>query len=269
MLIFLAALAAALTAFFIWQDNDIVVTHIEYKSKKVPFEFGGLKILHVSDLHNKWFGKDQERLLRAAAEYRPDIIVITGDIIDSRRKGSGAALAFVSSAVGIAPVCYVSGNHEWSCGQYGVLSERLKRAGVRILDNNHITLTRGNGRLELLGVKDVKFSGEASFARTLKKLAGGTKGFSILLSHHPEMITQYKKCGFDLVFAGHAHGGQIRLPFIGGLFAPGQGVFPKYTSGLYKEGNTSMVVSRGLGNSMFPLRVFNRPNLVVVTLRAA
>ena len=90
-----------------------------------------------------------------------------------------------------------------------------------------------------------------------------------MLSHHPEKIALYAACGFDLVFSGHAHGGQVRLPFIGGLFAPGQGIFPKYTSGLYKVGETSIVVSRGLGNSLFPLRVFNRPELVLVTLHAA
>jgi predicted MPP superfamily phosphohydrolase len=267
VLIWLGVLAA-LSAFFIWQDNDIVVSEIDCADSKVPRAFDGYRILHVSDLHGKRFGRAQRRLLRLAAACRPDIIAVTGDVIDGRRKKTAAALSFVSQATGIAPVYYVAGNHEWRYGRYDALREQLRAAGAAVLDNAGVTLKKENGRIRLLGVKDLAFGKVSVFKKNLRKLAGEASGMTILLSHHPEKIALYAACGFDLVLSGHAHGGQVRLPGIGGLFAPGQGVFPKYTSGLHKVEGTSMVISRGLGNSLFPLRVFNRPELVLVTLRA-
>jgi predicted MPP superfamily phosphohydrolase len=200
---------------------------------------------------------------------KPDIIVITGDVIDGRRKKAEAALSFVSRASGIAPVYYVSGNHEWRYGRYNALRAQLRAAGATVLDNAGVTLKKEDDRIQLMGVKDLAFGKESVFKKNLRKLAAESCGMTILLSHHPEKIAFYAACGFDLVFSGHAHGGQVRLPFVGGLFAPGQGVFPKYTSGLHKVGKTSLVVSRGLGNSLFPLRVFNRPELVLVMLHTA
>ncbi len=268
MLIILALLAVALTAFFIWQNNDIVTTEIEYSDTDVSQAFDGFRILQVSDLQSKSFGRSQQTLLRLSAECQPDIIVITGDLMDGHSKNIEAAMDFAEHAVEIAPVYYVSGNHEWLSGRYDELCGRLETAGITVLDNSHIALEKDGEDIELLGLKDPTFEGDETFIEELVKLEEETSGFRILLSHHPEYIESYAENGMDLVFSGHAHGGQIRLPFIGGLFAPGQGWFPKYTSGLHKVGDTSLVLSRGLGNSVFPLRVFNRPELVVVTLRA-
>lgn len=268
MLIIMAVLAVVFTAFFIWQNNDIVTTEIELVDEDIPQAFDGFRILQVSDLQGKSFGSSQERLLGFSAECKPDIIVITGDLMDGHSNNLEAAMDFAGKAADIAPVYFVSGNHEWLSGRYDELCERLKNAGVVVLDNSHIALEKDRDIIELLGLKDPTFEGEAVFTEELARLAEETSGFRILLSHHPEYIDTYAANGINLVLSGHAHGGQIRLPFIGGLFAPGQGWFPKYTSGLYEVGNTSLVVSRGLGNSVFPLRVFNRPELVVVTLRA-
>jgi predicted MPP superfamily phosphohydrolase len=262
-------LAAVLIVFFIWQDNDIVITRLDFDGRKVPQAFEGYRVLHVSDLHSKRFGQDQKRLIRAVKACQPDIIVITGDVIDGRRKKTEPSLSFVSQAVGIAPVYYVSGNHEWRYGQYGALYRQIQTTGAVMMDNAKVTLKRGDSCIELMGVKDLAFGKQSVFKRNLNRLAKETSGMTILLSHHPEKIEMYAAYGFDLVFSGHAHGGQARLPFIGGLYAPGQGAFPKYTSGLHKVGETSMVVSRGLGNSLFPLRAFNRPELVLVTLHTA
>lgn len=259
--------ALALIAFFIWQDNDIVLSRIDWAHSKVPPSFDGYSILLVSDLHGKRFGRGQQRLLKQADACRPDIIVITGDIIDGRRKKTEAALSFVAQAAGIAPVYYVAGNHEWRYGRYGALREHLRAAGATVLDNAGVTLQKGESCIRLAGVKDMAFGKRSTFKRNLRRLAGAP-GMTILLTHRPEEIALYAACGFDLVLAGHAHGGQVRLPLIGGLYAPGQGVFPRYTSGLHRVGETAMVISRGLGNSLFPLRVFNRPELVLVTLRA-
>jgi len=267
-------LAAALLAFLIWQNNDIVVTRLDYADRKVPPGFDGYRVLHVSDLHSKRFGRRQKRLLRLAGACRPDIIVISGDVIDGRRKWTRAALSFVSQAAGIAPVFFAAGNHEWrysryDARRYDALKEELLTAGATVLDTEKTTLVKGNDRVSLMGVKDIAFNegDEEAFEERLATLADGMSGMTLLLSHHPEKFELYARYGFGLVFSGHAHGGQIRLPGIGGLFAPGQGLLPKYTSGLHRMGETSMVVSRGLGNSLFPFRVFNRPELVLVTLK--
>ena len=269
MLVILIVLAVAFTVFFIWQNNDIVTTEIRVVDADIPQVFEGFRILQISDLQSKSFGCTQQRVLELSAECAPDIIVITGDLIDGHSKNIEAALHFAEGTAHIAPVYYVSGNHEWLSGRYDELCERLEEAGITVLDNSHRTLEKEGETIDLLGLKDPTFDGDEAFGEELKRLEKETSGFRVLLSHHPEYIDAYVENGMDLVLSGHAHGGQIRLPFIGGLFAPGQGWFPKYTSGLYEVENTSLVVSRGLGNSVFPLRVFNRPELVVVTLEPA
>lgn len=270
-MVYLALLAGIilLTVFCKWQNNGIVLTYIVYTSKSVPREFGGYKILHISDLHNKSFGSAQENIAELIARAKPDIIAITGDLIDKRREGTAAALKLASIAVRTAPVYYVPGNHEKSAGVYEKLSARLKACGVFVVGNDIVEITRNGAKIALIGVKDDEFfKTDKDYMRKLKALwRNSPDGFRLLLSHRPEKIDLYAKMGFDLVLTGHAHGGQFRLPLIGGLYAPHQGVFPKYTSGLYKKGSTSMVVSRGLGNSGFPLRLFNRPELVVITLK--
>jgi len=244
------------------------MTHIVYKDKNVPREFNGFKILHLSDLHNKSFGKSQERIQEFIADAKPDIIAITGDIIDKRRGGSSAALKLASIAVRTAPVYYVPGNHEKTTGYYEKLCSKLKSCGVFVVGNDSVQIERNGAGITLMGIKDREFfKTDKDYVRRLSALARmNQKGFRLLLSHRPEMMDVYARIGLNLVLTGHAHGGQFRLPLIGGLYAPHQGVFPKYTSGLYKKNSTGMVVSRGLGNSGFPLRLFNRPELVIITL---
>ena len=252
-----------LGAFFYWQNNDVVVTQYDYTSTEIPDEFDGFRILQVSDLHNKEFGKDQEVLVSLTKAIAPDIIVVTGDLIDSNHTDIKAAIDYISQAVLIAPVYFVTGNHEIWSEQYTVLAVELVKYGVIILDNKSIILTRNGAEISLIGLPDGDVISKES--ETVFDFAG--KIFCILLSHRPELLNEYAQKEVDLVFAGHAHGGQIRIPFLGGLFAPNQGLFPKYTSGIYTQADTTMVVSRGLGNSVIPVRVFNRPELVVVSLR--
>jgi len=259
--------ALALVTFFIWQNNDVVLSNIDWACRKVPPPFDGFKILLVTDLHGKRFGRGQKRLLNMVAACRPDIVAITGDIVDSRRKKTEGALEFVAQAARIAPVYYVTGNHEWQYGRYHALKEQLLASGAAVLDNAFVTLQKGEAQIHLAGVNDPAFGSKNAFKKSLRRLTE-LPGMKILLTHRPEEIALYAAYGFDLVLAGHAHGGQVRLPFIGGLYAPGQGVFPRYTSGIHSMKETAMVVSRGLGNSLFPLRVFNRPELVLVTLHA-
>lgn len=265
--------AAGLAAFCNWQNNGIGVTHYRCGSDKLAPQFNGFSIVQVSDLHNKLFGKGQEKLLDRMRGEAPDCIVITGDLVDCHRTNIAAAMAFARGAVRLAPVYYVPGNHEGRIGSYRRLRDELQQAGVTVLEDQKVMLARQGAYIELLGLRDPVFLPPGRRAdlelleKRLQSLAGEESGsFRLLLSHRPEFLPLYARCGVDMVLCGHAHGGQVRL-FGKGLFAPGQGLLPKYTSGVHVKGATAMIISRGLGNSEFPLRVNNRPELVKITLQ--
>ena len=265
-----------LVAWTVWGNKALMVSTISISSSRIPAAFSGFRIAQISDLHNVAFGKNNAELLKLLSESRPDIIVITGDLIDANHTDVGIALCFAQESVRIAPTYYVTGNHEATCSQYGDLKAGLEEAGVIVLEDEAISLERGGETIALLGLADPDFMvkgdmfGEvpAMVSTKLKNLIGDESGYTILLSHRPELFETYVDGGIDLVFSGHVHGGQFRLPFIGGLVAPNQGLFPKYDAGLYTDGGTSMVVSRGIGNSIIPFRFNNRPEIVLVELNA-
>lgn len=273
----LVALAAIFTisVFCTWQNNAITTTQIDYISPKIPEEFNGYRIVHISDLHNKQFGKNQERLLKRIRAVFPDIIVITGDLIDRRKYDLETAMLFINGAIKIAPLYYVSGNHEAWSGDYANISERLRSSGVQILDDTKATMIRGKGKIDILGLSDPDFltysylegTNTSKLREHLERLSDDAV-FQILLCHRPELFEIYARENIDLIFSGHAHGGQVRIPFVGAIVAPDQGFFPKYSSGAYTQNQSTMIVSRGLGNSIIPIRIFNRPEIVVVTLRS-
>lgn len=273
-----------LVIFFIEQNNHIVISRYKYKNSKIKKDFDGYKIVQISDLHNKDF---QEILSKKIAKEKPDIIVITGDLIDATRTDFKVVKSFISKIINISKVYYVSGNHEHTSGEYFNVLELLKRFGVIILEDKYLKIKKKNSEIGLLGVADprinmnkkgyfkatavdyLKSNHKDYFNKKLDRLFEEVDtDFNILLSHRPEEIKTYAENKLDLVFSGHAHGGQIRLPFIGGLFSPKQGLFPKLTSGVHKINTTSMVISRGLGNSRFPFRIFNRPEIVIVELKS-
>lgn len=258
-------LILALVIWLLWANTAIEVNEWTIESADIPEQFGDFRIAQVSDLHNAEFGRDNERLLKLLRESEPDIIVITGDLIDSRNTDLQIALAFAEKAVQIAPCYYVSGNHESRISGWAALRKGLSDAGVTVLEDRSVTLERSGGTLTLVGLADPDFRGP--FVAGLREMSGQQEGYTILLSHRPEYFELYADCGVDLVFSGHAHGGQVRLPFVGGLIAPGQGLFPEYDSGLYRQGDTVMLVSRGLGNSIAPLRVNDRPEILVAVLK--
>ena len=269
-----ALLVIGLILFCYWQNNSIVITESEYVNQKIPKEFEGYVIAHISDLHNKEFGKKQKRLLKKLKSTSPDIIVITGDLVDRRKYDLNKAMSFVEGAVKIAPVYYVSGNHEAWSNRYETIRSSLREAGVQVLDDSATEMSVGGSSIRLLGLSDPDFltshyrdgTNTSRIEDYLHRWSSDER-FQILLSHRPELFDRYVKYNMDLVFSGHAHGGQFRLPFIRrGLVAPDQGLFPKYTSGCYTKNGTTMFVSRGLGNSIIPIRVFNRPEILVVTL---
>jgi Predicted phosphohydrolases len=252
-----------------YENNTIVITEMDYANDRVPSEFDGFVIAHISDLHNKEFGNGQKKILKKLKNINPDIIVITGDIIDRRTYNLEIALDFVRGAKDIAPIYYVSGNHEASSGKYNVISSELIKLGVNVLDNVMLEIEKEGRKITLAGIKDPIFLKSDNITENIDFLEETTYSdeFKILLSHRPELLNVYANYNIDLVFTGHAHGGQINIPFIGPLYAPQQGLLPKFVSGSYKENNTTMIVSRGLGNSLLPFRINNKPEIVVVNLK--
>lgn len=256
------------------QNNSLVMTRHRVLNNKLPDSFNNFKIIHLSDLHSKTFGKDNNKIVNKIIKENPDIIVITGDLIDRRKYNEEKAMLLVEKIKDIAPIYYVTGNHEGWSGKFSSLEKKLNENGVIVLRNESIILRKGHEEISILGVDDPAFSttgyGEdykdnKIIEDEIEKIKKAD-GFNILLSHRPELFNLYREKDIDLVFSGHAHGGQISIPFIGGILSPNQGFFPKYYKGLYKESSTIMVVSRGLGNSVFPQRIFNNPEIVCVEL---
>jgi uncharacterized protein len=257
------------------QNNFITVTRMTLEPQQLPQGFDGFKIVHLSDLHDKTFGEEQHRLVSKVRAAKPDIIVFTGDLIDGRKHDEKPALILMKELVKIAPVYYVIGNHEVYTGKISLLEEEMEKLGMEFLRNSAASFQRNGDKIDILGIDDPIANTRQAYKRG-SFVAGcmeraleqsSEDSFKILLSHRPELLSIYAEYNIDLIFTGHAHGGQVRLPFIGGLIAPEQGFFPKYTAGKHGEGKLTMIISRGLGNSIVPQRIFNRPQVIVVTLR--
>ena len=270
-LIFLSTVCL-LIVFFVFQNNVIGVSIQDYSNYKIPSAFDGYKIVQISDLHNKSFGKDNINLITKIIRENPDIIVITGDLLDSNRTDYQTALSFVRQASAYAPIYYVSGNHE----SYLPQSEYQQFINdisiyVTIMDDRSAIFEKDDDCINLVGLADPEMTNSILTEKQRVRDSSVLNliqpdMLNILLSHRPELLSVYSAYGFDLVLSGHAHGGQFRLPFVGGIYAPNQGWFPTYSNGSYQSNNTEMIVSRGLGNSIIPIRIFNRPEIVTITL---
>ncbi|MCU5114176.1 metallophosphoesterase [Bacillus wiedmannii] len=272
-IILLISILVSFSIFLYSQNNLISITEVNITSNKIPSSFKGFKILQISDLHNKKFGDNQETLIQKVKSIHPDIIAITGDLIDSKSYDAEVSLELIRGLVKEYPIYFVTGNHEKWSGKYNDLEKELKQHRVTVLRNEHVSIQIGGQDIHILGIDDPEFvTGNRDEGNVVKdeiikaKFEMQPDTYNVLLSHRPEFLTEYADEQIDLVLSGHAHGGQVRLPFIGGLVAPNQGILPTYTAGLYEKQNTSMVVNRGLGNSIIPQRIFNRPELVVVQL---
>lgn len=264
---------AAFVGWIIWGNSALELNSIIIQCPRLPNAFSGFTIAHISDLHNTTFGNNNEKLLSMLRDASPDIIVVTGDLIDSRKTDVETAAAFMEKALMIAPVYYVTGNHESRVIEFSMLQKRLEAMGVTVLRNESMELCREDSHILLVGLDDSDFYSEIpsqqAVSAALTLLCNDADQFTILLSHRPELFQTYAAYPIDVVFSGHAHGGQVRLPFLGGLVAPGQGLFPEYDAGVYRMQDIQMIVSRGLGNSLFPFRVNNRPEVLLVTLTTA
>lgn len=267
-----AAAAVLLVVWMIWGNTALELNTYTVSSDRLPEAFDGYRIAHISDLHNTQIGKNNEKLTKMIEEAEPDIIAITGDLIDSRRTDIAVALQFAEKAMEIAPCYYVTGNHEGRISAYPELEQGLIALGVVVLNDGKIEIARGEETISVLGVNDPSFQTDYLFGdaaavmdSALQQLRG-EESYTVLLSHRPELLDVYAQNDIDLALSGHAHGGQIRLPLIGGLIAPNQGLFPRYDAGIYTQGNTHMVVSRGIGNSILPLRFNNPPEVILIEL---
>lgn len=268
-----AAVLSLLGWALVWGNTALVRADVLVCSNGIPEAFDAYKIVQISDLHDAQIGENNEKLIAMTAETEPDCIVLTGDFVDSSRFHPERSLSVAEALVKIAPVYYVSGNHEAILpdADYQALTDGLRGLGVCVLEDESAELTRDGQSIRLIGLTDIGFHPGAleekkDALRTALSALLPENEFSVTLAHRPELMDVYTECGAPLVLSGHAHGGQIRLPGIGGLIAPGQGLFPKYTDGKYEESGTTLVVSRGVGNSVLPLRVNDRPQIVVVQL---
>lgn len=246
-----------IAAFVFFSNNCITRSEYVVESPKAPEK--DVKIAHLSDLHGKRFGKGNKRLVARVKACNPDFIAITGDIVHKYRdRDIKVAVETCAELAKVAPVYYVSGNHEMRSTRYRALSRQLQEAGAIVLDDEAVTAFGINiAGVNCAHIKSGKFY----------NLNDGS-GFNLLLAHLPHYIDKFALAGYDLALCGHAHGGQWRLPFTDiGFYSPGQGLFPKYTSGIHSCGNMKQVISRGLGNSQCPLRLFNRPEIVTVIIR--
>lgn len=277
MEILLGALGITLvTGFFYYENNVISTTNYE-----VNCGIGkDVNVIHLSDLHGKEFGKNNEKLKRLILKENPDLVVATGDMIDSSLKNMEGVIDFLSDLSKSVKVVYISGNNEQRCKKAEYIFESLKSKGVIVLRNEIITLSLNEVKVNILGMFEKpkgdlhsslkKINGSYAYedSHKLFKSLESLEGLKIVLSHYPEIFeAEYSKYNFHIMFSGHAHGGQVRIPIVKrGLIAPGQGFFPKYTEGIHGNKN-KLIISRGLGNSTKITRLFNRPEIVNVKIK--
>lgn len=273
--IIIAAIILLIALFCFYENNKIDIIKYEINCESAKSE---IKIVHLSDLHSKPFNA----VIKKTEEQKPDIIVITGDFINDHCKNKEKMLEFGKNLVKICPVFYITGNHERRLDCFDDLTNELKSIGFKVLLNEISSEIIKGTTVNILGLdenqadfKDYKARRNGTFIyKDMSKYFNELSekdGIKIVLSHFPENFesvkeNNYSQYDFDIQFSGHAHGGQFILPLIGPVFSPGQGLFPKYARGSFGD-RPKLIISRGLGNAEFPLRLFNHPEINVVTIR--
>lgn len=270
----LVILFLSIIGYLLYKGNTTVGTSTyEVPSNRLPASFDGFKIAQISDLHDSLLGENHAYVVDEIRSIAPQAIFITGDLIDSNRYDLEKSLLIIKELENIAPIYYVTGNHEIATNDVDHIKESLRELGVRVLTDEADLIASDEGEtIAIGGIEDPLGSSlgdelavEQSVARAFKKVSGDV--YKVLLSHRPEQFDTYVANKIDVTFSGHAHGGQFRIPGLGGLVSPGQGLFPKLTSGVHEKNESQLVISRGLGNSIVPVRIFNKPEIVAVTLR--
>lgn len=269
-LLVLVLIAAAGALWLRWQLWGIQTTHTSVPVTALPPGFWGCRIVHLSDLHGHEYGEGSKELLARVRAEEPELIFLTGDLID-REEQLAMVPALAKGLAAIAPTYYVTGNHEWEVGNVPALKGLLVQCGVTVLSNEYTVVERSGARLILAGVDDPNGYADQKTPEELhREIDGQFPGVTtLLLAHRNDHFDRYARAGYDAVFSGHGHGGIIRLPFTDGLVGTNRHLFPTYTSGVYTAGDSTLFVSRGLGNNTVPVRgfrLFNRPEIAVVEL---
>ena len=261
-------LLGCLAGFVVWENVSIQTERFTVTLASLPKEFDGLRLAVLADLHGRQFGQDSAALLQAVKKARPDLICLTGDLFDENTERS-VLPPLLKGLTDLAPVCYVTGNHEWQVEGLRQLLASMEAAGVVVLQNEYALLRRGEAALVVAGVDDPCGPADKKTPQALVEEIRTEQGDPciLMLSHRNDELPLWAGLGVDLVLSGHCHGGVIRLPFLGGVFGTEHRLFPKYDGGLYRSAGTTLFVSRGLGLGRLPLRLNNRPQLAVLTLR--
>lgn len=284
--LFIPALAGlAIAGFLIYGNNAIETSRFYISTGKLPPGSAGLRIVHLSDLHGKEFGRENRRLAKAISLLEPDLILVSGDMIDSHNDDGSAFINLLRRLNGSFPVYCSLGNHEQivreaaETGRYDRFTKALGEAGAVLLDNEKVTIKKEGAVFGIYGFTaalyhysslEMSRSWEDAVLKTqfIEERLGRPQEdeVTILLAHNPKYFPEYVNWAPDLICAGHVHGGVVRLPFLGGILSPDITFFPPYDAGLYRSGGSTMHVSRGLGNSVIPFRIFNRPDLSLIVL---
>jgi hypothetical protein len=265
--------------FIFWMRHELdclETTYYTVESERLPDEFDGVRFVLLSDLHNKSFGKQNGRLLSAIARQKPDFIVAAGDLVTAKKKEGDVAAKELMKVLGKQyDVFYGRGNHEERLSETDRgFEEEIRKCGVHYLHNESVFLVRGESKIRITGLSlpmeyFEKFHQTSLDGKTIEELIGNKRDtvFNLLIAHKPAHFFEYVSWGADLIVSGHLHGGMIRLPFLGGVVSPQLEIFPKFDAGKFILGKSTMIISRGLGSHSIPIRIHNRPELVVVTLK--
>ena len=268
-LLFLTLVVLA-ALFLRWDNTTLQTTRFDPVFSDLPEGFDGCRMAVLGDLHSAYFGEDNQRLLEAVQKAEPDYIFLVGDLLDATREvPSDYAARTADNLTAIAPTYYVTGNHEWAIGDVPELKETLMAHGVTVLSNQFVPLERNGDTIVLAGIDDPNGYADQKTPETVAAEVYAAYGdpFWVLLAHRNNLFApQYSLLGADLVISGHGHGGIIRLPFTDGLLSVDRTFFPSSTAGLYEENGSCLFVTRGLGNSGPTFRLFNRPEVAVLTL---
>ena len=265
ILIYIILLICIITIYYKFREDTFITTFYEVKNEKIHED---IRVLNLSDLHLKEFGTNNEKLVKKIKELSPDLITISGDMVNKNNDDFSVVYTLCEQLVNIAPVYYCFGNHEYS--QYlfnnNNIMPELQKIGVHVLHDYYETITVKNTKIDICGCSQHKH-GYDKYAKEYMNEYMKSNRFKLLLVHYPELFTkQLKNKNIDLALCGHAHGGQIRIPFIGGLYAPDQGWFPKMTQGKHQQKNGVVIINRGLGTNTKIPRIHNIPEIVVVDI---
>ena len=263
-----------LFAIRLYVDNNVIeVSKYEVSFENLPKAFDGTVILHISDLHSKVFGLDNEQLYTKIREIDPDYIMLTGDMINATDTNYDVFFELAKEICSEYETYFIVGNHELALSneEYGIIENTITDYGIKILDNKTITLTKDDESINLHGMwfNSKYYFGDDFNLEVMEKIMGIDEGgFDILLTHNPKYKEVYAEWGAEFTLTGHVHGGMVRIPYAGGVFSPERTLFPKYDNGIYTTNSNHMLVSRGLGRGLNGFRLFNQPELGMIILKS-